>query len=112
MSVQRTSGLTIEELARAVIDALLGARFVRRVDVELATEIATEEIVVRKALGDYDEVTGGVATSNRLANLIVVTLCIPRLINDENVEDAIRLVERVIETKWLEYGMLKNVGPL
>ncbi len=57
---------------------------------------ATEEINVRKALGDYDGVSGRLLTSERLAHLIVHGLSIPDLIKDD--EDAVRLVGRVIES--------------
>jgi len=42
-----------EDLAAIVVDALLRAHFVRSDDVAKAIAIATEEINVRKALGDY-----------------------------------------------------------
>lgn len=49
-SVERLSS---GELAVLVIDALLRASIVKADDVERALRIATEEIEVRKALGDY-----------------------------------------------------------
>ena len=45
--------LSSEELATLVIDALLRADIVKAGDVERAIRMATEEIEVRKALGDY-----------------------------------------------------------
>lgn len=42
-----------EDLAAIVIDALIRAGIVQQSDVERALKIATEEIEVRKALGDY-----------------------------------------------------------
>jgi hypothetical protein len=45
--------LASEELAELIVDALLRANIVRQQDVERAVKIATEEIEVRKALGDY-----------------------------------------------------------
>lgn len=41
------------ELAGLIVDALLRADIVRRDDVARAIKIATEEIDVRKAMGDY-----------------------------------------------------------
>lgn len=41
------------ELAELVVDALLCANIVKQQDAERAVRIATEEIDVRKALGDY-----------------------------------------------------------
>jgi hypothetical protein len=40
-------------LAALIVDALLDAKIVKKEDVARALEIATEEIEVRKALGDY-----------------------------------------------------------
>jgi hypothetical protein len=48
-----TDKLSSEGLAPLIIDALLQAKIVKQEDVQRALEIATEEIVVRKALGDY-----------------------------------------------------------
>jgi hypothetical protein len=45
--------LSSEDLAAIVIDALLRAGIVKEEDIERAIRIATEEIDVRKALGDY-----------------------------------------------------------
>lgn len=45
--------ITSEDLAAIVVDALLRANIVREQDVAKAIAIATEEIDVRKALGDY-----------------------------------------------------------
>ena len=45
--------LRSESLAALVVDALVDASIVKQEDVERAIEIATEEIEVRKALGDY-----------------------------------------------------------
>jgi len=42
-----------EELAAIVVDALKDAGLVRSEDCERAIAIATEEIEVRRALGDY-----------------------------------------------------------
>jgi hypothetical protein len=42
-----------EGLAELIIDALVQARLLRGEDFRRATEIAVEEINVRKALGDY-----------------------------------------------------------
>jgi hypothetical protein len=40
-------------LAALIVDALLDAKIVKKEDVARALEIATEEIEVRTALGDY-----------------------------------------------------------
>lgn len=45
--------ITSEDLAAIIVDALLRANLVREQDVAKAIAIATEEIDVRKALGDY-----------------------------------------------------------
>jgi len=45
--------LSSEDLAALVVDALLRADIVKAADVKCAIEIATEEIEVRKTLGDY-----------------------------------------------------------
>jgi len=45
--------LSSEDLAAIVVDALLRAGIVRGDEVGKAIAIATEEINVRKALGDY-----------------------------------------------------------
>jgi hypothetical protein len=45
--------LSSEELAALVVDALLRAGVVEPEKVNLAIAIVTEEIEVRKALGDY-----------------------------------------------------------
>jgi len=45
--------LSSEDLAALIVDALLQAKIVKQEDVQRAVEIATEEIEVRKALGDY-----------------------------------------------------------
>lgn len=45
--------LTSEELGALIIDALLSAGLLRETDISRAMAIATEEIEVRKALGDY-----------------------------------------------------------
>lgn len=45
--------LSSESLAALVIDALIDAGIVKREDAERAIRIATEEIDVRKAMGDY-----------------------------------------------------------
>jgi hypothetical protein len=42
-----------EDLAALIVDALLRANVVREADVARAVKIATEEIEVRKSLGDY-----------------------------------------------------------
>jgi hypothetical protein len=42
-----------EELAALIVDALLCASIVKQEDVQRAIKIATEEIEVRKAFGDY-----------------------------------------------------------
>jgi hypothetical protein len=46
-------GLTSDDLAALIIDALLRADVVKKEDVEQAMKIAIEEIEVRKAMGDY-----------------------------------------------------------
>lgn len=45
--------LSSEDLAAIVVDALLRAGIVRSDEIGKAIAIATEEINVRKALGDY-----------------------------------------------------------
>ena len=45
--------LTSVELAELIIDALLRADLLKKCQTTRAVEIATEEIEVRKALGDY-----------------------------------------------------------
>jgi hypothetical protein len=45
--------LTSESLAVLIVDALVYAKIVRKEDLDRAIEIATEEIDVRKAAGDY-----------------------------------------------------------
>jgi hypothetical protein len=45
--------LTSKGLAELIVDALLQARIVREEDVARSIAIATEEIEVRKAGGDY-----------------------------------------------------------
>jgi hypothetical protein len=45
--------LTSEELAYLIVDALMDAGIVRKEDLDRAIAIATEEINVRKAAGDY-----------------------------------------------------------
>lgn len=45
--------LASTELAELVVDALLRAGLLDEDDIPKAIEIATEEIEVRKALGDY-----------------------------------------------------------
>jgi hypothetical protein len=42
-----------EDLAALIVDALLRANVVKEEDVARAVKIATEEIEVRKSLGDY-----------------------------------------------------------
>lgn len=42
-----------DDLAALIIDALLRANIIKDGDVERAVKIATEEIEVRKALGDF-----------------------------------------------------------
>jgi hypothetical protein len=42
-----------EDLAALIVDALLRANVVREADVARAVKIATDEIEVRKSLGDY-----------------------------------------------------------
>lgn len=49
----QTEMISSEELAVLIIDALLCASIVKQDDVARAIKIATEEIEVRKALGDY-----------------------------------------------------------
>ena len=48
-----TALLGSRDLAELIVDALVDAGLVREKDVQRAVEIATEEIDVRKALGDY-----------------------------------------------------------
>lgn len=48
-----TERLPSEELAALIVDALLRAEIVRADDVQRAIAIATEEIKVRKIMGDY-----------------------------------------------------------
>lgn len=45
--------LTSESLAILIVDALVDAGIIPKEDVERSIEIATEEINVRKAAGDY-----------------------------------------------------------
>ncbi|MGH7651502.1 MAG: hypothetical protein ACREMS_06620 [Gemmatimonadaceae bacterium] len=45
--------LTSETLALLIIDALVHAKIIKSEDLKRAIEIATEEINVRKAAGDY-----------------------------------------------------------
>jgi hypothetical protein len=45
--------LLSEDLAALIVDALLRATVVREADIARAVKIATEEIEVRKSLGDY-----------------------------------------------------------
>jgi hypothetical protein len=45
--------LSSEELSALIIDALIDAAIVDRKDLQRAIEIASTEIDVRKALGDY-----------------------------------------------------------
>jgi hypothetical protein len=46
-------GMPSEDLAALIVDALLRAKIVAEGDLERALKIATEEIEVRKILGDY-----------------------------------------------------------
>lgn len=48
-----TDELTSSDLAAFIIDALLLAKIIKKEDVDRALSIATEEIEVRKSLGDY-----------------------------------------------------------
>lgn len=52
-SEELVDGLSSEDLAALVVDALLRADIVNAKDVDRAIEIAIEEINVRKILGDY-----------------------------------------------------------
>jgi hypothetical protein len=45
--------LSSEDLAALIVDALLRADIVKASDVKHAIAIATEEVDVRKAMGDY-----------------------------------------------------------
>lgn len=45
--------LNSSDLASLIVDALLRGGILSKVDVKRALEIVTEEIEVRKALGDY-----------------------------------------------------------
>jgi hypothetical protein len=45
--------LTSEELALLIVDALVEAGIVQKAQMPQATEIAAEEIEVRKVAGDY-----------------------------------------------------------
>jgi hypothetical protein len=45
--------LTSQELASLIVDALVDAGFVGKPDMQSAIAVATTEIDVRKALGDY-----------------------------------------------------------
>lgn len=45
--------LTSEDLAALIVDALLRGALVKREDVQRALRIVTEEIAVRKSVGDY-----------------------------------------------------------
>lgn len=49
----RATGMPSEDLAAIIVDALVRANIVDERDVGRALKIATEEIDVRKALGDY-----------------------------------------------------------
>jgi hypothetical protein len=46
-------GLSSKDLAALVIDSLLRAGMVQQQHVERATKIVTEELEVRKVMGDY-----------------------------------------------------------
>jgi hypothetical protein len=45
--------LESKDLAELIIDALVDAHLLSKLDFDKAVEIATEEIDVRKAMGDY-----------------------------------------------------------
>lgn len=49
----QTDRLSSEELAALIVDALLRAAILKEADVRRAIAIATEEIAVRKTMGDY-----------------------------------------------------------
>lgn len=48
-----TGKLSSESLADLIVDALVMAGIIQKQDLDRATAIATEEINVRKAAGDY-----------------------------------------------------------
>ncbi len=52
-SLQGRDGLSSEGLAALVVDALVDAQIVEKTELERAIKIATVEINVRKAAGDY-----------------------------------------------------------
>ena len=45
--------LTSKELASLIVDALVDAGFIDKADMPAAIDVATTEIDVRKAMGDY-----------------------------------------------------------
>lgn len=51
--MKQNEKLTSESLAALIIDALVDAGIIKKEDMERSIEIATEEINVRKAAGDY-----------------------------------------------------------
>ena len=51
--MNKENKLSSENLAALIIDALLDAGMVSKEDVEKSIEIATQEIEVRKSMGDY-----------------------------------------------------------
>ena len=53
IDAQPVSGLSSDDLAALLVDALLRARIIEAQDVERAVKIVVEELEVRKSLGDY-----------------------------------------------------------
>jgi hypothetical protein len=53
MSATPTSGISSSSLASLIVDALVDAKVVAKSDFDAAVEVATVEIDVRKAMGDY-----------------------------------------------------------
>ena len=52
-TLETTAQLGSSDLAELIVDAMVDAGIVRGRDLRRAVEIATEEIDIRKALGDY-----------------------------------------------------------
>ena len=52
-SQERADPIASRDLAALIVDALVDAGIVKADDIRRAIEVATDEIDVRKALGDY-----------------------------------------------------------
>ena len=99
MRVESDNVLSGIDLAVAVVRRVIDVVLVEDMHFNRAVEIAEEEIIARKAAGDYYLTHAKAISSDSLAGLIVDAMLDAKTIKEENFDEAVKVVALEIDVR-------------